>query len=84
MEDNARRNHPRRFDSSRDRGFSMVELLVVVIIVGILAGIAIPAYLNQRKKAVDASLKSDLKNVALATRMIVDEGPFSPWGHAPT
>ena len=52
--------------SDKDQGFTLIELLVVIIIIGILAAIAIPVFLNQRKKGVDASLKSDLRNVALA------------------
>lgn len=49
----------------KDQGFTLIELLVVIVIVGILAAIAIPIFLNQRQKAVDAGIESDLK--ALAT-----------------
>ena len=47
-----------------EKGFTLVEILVVIIIIGIIAAIAIPAFLNQRKRANDATLISDTKNVA--------------------
>src|ERR1700712_3044088 len=54
----------RKSIEEKDEGFTLIELLVVIIIIGILAAIAIPVFLNQRKKGVDASLKSDLRTAA--------------------
>jgi prepilin-type N-terminal cleavage/methylation domain-containing protein len=59
----------------KDQGFTLIELLVVIVIIGILAAIAIPVFLNQRKKGVDASLKSDLKNAATAVESWAVDNP---------
>ena len=48
-----------------DKGFTLVELLVTIVIIGILTAIAVPIFMSQREKGYDASVKSDLKNAAL-------------------
>jgi len=66
--------------TAEEGGFTLIELLVVILIIGILAAIAIPAFLSQKSKANDASAKTTVGTLQTAMETYSTENSGSYLG----
>ena len=63
---------------SQDEGFTLIELMVVVLIIAVLVAIAIPSFLGFRSRAQDRAAQADLRNALLAEKANwIDDGAFT-------
>ena len=56
-----------------ERGFTIMELLVVIVIIGVLAAIGVPAYQNMTKKAKDTACEANRRTISTAAGMYFAE-----------
>jgi type IV pilus assembly protein PilA len=61
-------------ERKRDEGFTLIELMVVVMIIAVLLAIAIPTFLASQNKAKDRSAESSLRNTLTAAKSIYTDG----------
>ena len=61
-----------------ERGFTLVELLIVVIILAVLSGIAVPSYMALRNRARESGTESEMRNIATAIEMYNADKNYYP------
>ncbi len=67
------RRRAARLSATDEAGFTLVELLVVLVIVGILVGLAVPAYLSYKERAGDTAARSNLRTALSAAEAYYSE-----------